>query len=156
MAVVALKSRLTSAELTDALENIASLPEKQALDNRVNPLIKIPRYEDWPVKLVFATDGVSLDTAQSTIASFYNSNPQIPTSKRPNLIHVAGKYVIVRAQANARTRDGTEIPEGKFHGQIDQTDVFGLVWTATEIHRTALASNHILYSYGEMLDHIDF
>jgi hypothetical protein len=91
VAVASLKSNLDSPNLKDALSNIASIPYKQPLGKRANPLFTIPSYDEWPFKIVYAPNGVSMATLCSSLNKFYEDNPLIPITKRPNLIHVAGK-----------------------------------------------------------------
>lgn len=156
VAIAALKSNLTSSELRDALRNISSIPNKRSIEGKVNPLIKLPYIEDWPYKIIYATDGINPETAWETIEEFYQDNSNIPTIKRPNIVHVAGKYVLIRARKNEKTRDGKIIPENAFNCTRDTTDVFGLMWTIFNIQRIALSQSHILYSYIEIIDRIDF
>jgi len=51
VAVASIKSTLDSAKLIEALDNIASLPNKVALkEGSHNILVKIRGYENWPYK----------------------------------------------------------------------------------------------------------
>lgn len=153
IAVASIKSTLDTGQLNDALDNIASLPDKQALDQRVNPLITVPNYDDWPFKIIYASNGVSLETLISGIAAFYDANPSIPRFRRPNVIHVAGKYNVVRILPTGGTaRDGTVIPGDTFHPQPDPTDVFALQYAVQNIQKHAVASQHILFNYDEILN----
>jgi hypothetical protein len=148
---------LTSAELTSALENIASLPDKEPLDERVPFTIKIPNYEDWPFKIIYAQKGVSLETLHRSLIEYYKENSDIPIFKRPNLIHVAGDYNVVRiGPKGGKTRDETEIPPNIFHPHMDKTDVYALAYAVNEIQKIALGSKHILFTYNEILDNIPF
>ncbi len=98
LGVVSSKSTLNKAELIDALENIASIPPTRSLDGRINPLLKCPNYDDWPFKIVYAPNGIAPGTLLTHLNEFYVANPQIPFSRRPNLIHVAGSCLLFRAQ----------------------------------------------------------
>lgn len=156
LAVASLKSNLDSTNLNNALENLASIPDKQPLNQRANPLIKIPDYDDWPYKIIFAPNGVSLSTLESSIDEFYRDHPSIPFTKRPNMIHVAGKYNIVRTTNECnKLRNGTTIPANSFYGQEDPTDVYALLCTIENIQKKALAAQHILFTY-HLLDNINF
>ena len=137
VAVVAVKSTLDSSQLTDALENLESIPEKLPLTNdRKSPNIAIQGYDDWPYKIVYASDGVSLDTVTATLRDFYNARADIPFSRRPNLLHVSGKYIIVRAGPNGgQTRDHTTVKPNSFYGFPEPTNVFGLFHAITAIQR---------------------
>ncbi|SPA25389.1 hypothetical protein CBM2623_A10123 [Cupriavidus taiwanensis] len=54
LCVASVKSTLTTAELDDALSGFASIPPTEVLGRRANPLLPIPAYEDWPLKILFA------------------------------------------------------------------------------------------------------
>ena len=121
------------------------------------PLFTIPDYDDWPFKIVYASDGVAWTTLMHTLEDYYESNPQIPAANRPNLIHVAGKYNVIRVGVGGgTTRDGTAIPEGAFYPQLDQSDAFALAYAVQNIQKHALAAKHVLFLYDAMLDSIDF
>lgn len=157
VAAVSLKSNLTSAELRDVLENLASIPPKEPLGNRKMPLMKIPDYEEWPFKIIYAPNGVSLETLLMSIEDFYEANPSIPITRRPNLIHVAGKYNVIRTlEEGGETRNGTKIPPNVFYGQPDPTDVYGLAIAIEQIQKKALAAQHILFTYEKILQNIPF
>jgi len=152
IAVASIKSTLDSAQLVDALNNIASLPDKVPLENRHNPLLKIKNYEDWPYKIVYASDGASIETALKTLTSFYDGNQNIPQYKRPNIIHVCGKYNIIRVGKGATTRDGTKIQENTFWGQPDPSDSYALLSTILEVQLRAESSKHIIYNYMNLIN----
>lgn len=155
IAVASLKSTLDTTQLMDALDNIASLPKKRSLDNRVIPLINGLNYEEWPYKIIYASDGVSLETLLSGIEEFYKKYPDIPRYLRPNLIHVAGKYNVVRIlPAGGQTRDGTRLPGDKFHPLNDPTDVFALQYAVQKIQQYAVASQYIIFTYDEILNNL--
>jgi hypothetical protein len=156
IAVVSVKSTLDSTRLSDSLLNISSIPDKQPLtSDRVSFSLKIGDFDDWPYKIVYASDGIELETMLNALKGFYEKQADIPLNKRPNLIHVLGKYAIVRTgQEGGVTRDGTRIEPNKFHGMSDPNGVIGLVSAATAIQRIASASKHIFYRYNEMLNNI--
>jgi hypothetical protein len=155
IAVASIKSVLDTAQLKDALDNIASLPKKRPLDNRVSPLINVLNYEEWPYKIIYASDGVSLETLLSGIEEFYKEYPDIPRYLRPNLIHVAGKYNVVRIlPAGGQTRDGTRLPGDTFYPLNDPTDVFALQYAVQNIQQYAVASQYIHFKYDEILNNL--
>ncbi|HWG45971.1 MAG TPA: DUF6602 domain-containing protein [Gemmataceae bacterium] len=157
LASASIKSTLNSAELLDSLANIASLPSKDDLGKRAMPLLQIGNYEDWPFKIIYASDGVSLETLLHTLNQFYQTNPHIPVTSRPNLIHVAGKYNVVKiGSGGGKTRDGTVLPEHTFHPHPDQTDVFALAYAVQNIQKNAAAARHVLFTYDAILDGIPF
>ena len=97
LGVASIKSTLNKNELEDALNGLASIPPTADLAGRVSFALSIKNYEDWPYKIVYASDGIAAQTLLSHLNSFYASNSAIPLERRPNCIHVAGKYVIFRA-----------------------------------------------------------
>jgi hypothetical protein len=161
LAVASIKSMLDSRELIDSLENIASLPCKTPLDSQKKSfLLSIPNYDDWPFKIIYASDGILPETARQTLETFYNSHSHIPISSRPNLIHVAGKYNAVRIEAGGgKTRDGTVLQEHTFHFVTDNTnsstiDVFALAYAVQNIQKKAVAAAHIMLTYDAILENI--
>jgi hypothetical protein len=88
---VSLKSTLDSAQLRNALENMASIPDKEPLGNGLVSLVNVRHYNEWPFKIIYASNGNSIQQTMETINGFYREHPHIPFSKRPNLIHVIGK-----------------------------------------------------------------
>ncbi len=151
VAVASIKSNLNSAELIDSLENLASIPNKVPLEGKVNPFFNISNYGDWPFKIVYASDGISSEAVECEIKKFYIKNPEIPIYKRPNLIHVAGKYLFIRANENATTRDGTPLKANTFHCQTEFVDEFGLPYAVTKIQEISTSSNQIIFRYNEII-----
>ena len=153
--VVSVKSILDSPALVDCLQNIASIPDKQPLYTL--PLVQIKSYEDWPYKVIYASDGITLPNLLGSLNEFYNEHPEIPFHKRPNLIHVAGKYVIVRIGKNGgTTRDGTILAPDGFYPMLETTDVLALFKVISEIQGLVAASKYVKYEYSAMLDKIPF
>jgi hypothetical protein len=153
--VVSIKSMLDSNALTDALCNIASIPDKQPLGQRVLPLVNIPGYDDWPCKVIYAPNGIRIESLMESLNEFYRVHPDIPFHKRPNLIHVGGKYVVSRVPEEGQiARNGTSLPPNIFYAMLDNTDVFGLCDVITRMHRIALSAKHIITDYAEMFDKI--
>lgn len=149
------KSKLDSRELIDSLENISSIPNKQPIEGKIPPILSIPNYEDWPYKVIYATDGIQLGSILETLENFYKVNNHISINLRPNLIHVSGKYAIVRiGEKGALTRDKTSIPPHTFYGIVEVSDVFALYNVISTIQRNAFASQLIQYDYLEMIDKI--
>lgn len=158
VAVVSVKSVLDSSGLKDSLQNIASIPDMQPLSkDRLPPFAIIHNYEDMLYKVIYASSGVQLCTALDTLTEFYEEHPEIPLHKRPNLIHVAGEYVIIRTGAKgAKTREGEFIPPNIFYGLPDKTDAVALTETITKIHRIAWSWRYIDIAYDELINHMSF
>lgn len=155
VAVVSVKSMLDSAGLVDALENIASIPDKQPFETL--PQIIIPFYEDWPYKVIYASNGIQLPNLLQSVHKFYDEHQDIPVHKRPHLIHVAGKYVIARiANKGEQTRGGTVLAPSSFHPIADTTDVLALLKAITSIQGIVVASKYVMCEYKSMIDNIPF
>lgn len=151
--VVSVKSNLDSTELVNSLENIASIPDKQALLDGQHPFGNIDNYEDWPYKIIYASDGIALLTLKDSLNEFYVEHPEIPNRKRPNLIHVAGKYVIARIGPKGRTTTrGKDLEPNTFFGVVGSPDVFALFEATVRIQEVVIASRLIIHQYGTMYD----
>lgn len=156
LGVVSIKSNLDKKELHDALNGIASIPPTTALEGRVAFGVKISDYDDWPYKAIYASSGVSSVTLVNHIREFYRDNPTIPLSRRPNLIHVSGEYLVVRIgnrqHIESSERSADEIQLGEFYALITEPDIQGLQWIINGIQQNALASTHIIYNYNGLID----
>jgi len=155
LAVVSLKSSLTTRELEDSLENFASIPNKLPLGNRVNPLLDIRTYDNWPFKIIYATKGIALETATESLTQYYQRQHDIPNRLRPDLIHVAGSYFISRVYASSeeenRLQDTTACV---FEGVSDPTDVTPLGIAVHGIQEYCVRSKHILFGYNQILQNL--
>lgn len=154
LAAASCKATLTSAQLKDCLKNFASLPAARPTEGRVNPQLKVPNLEDWPFKIVYAADGVSVGTAMTTIHDFYVANP-VPHHRRPNLIHVGGKYVIHRSPRDETARNATVVPANTFYPIVDPSDAIGLSFAIDRIQKHACAVRDIIFDYP-LLEHLRF
>lgn len=155
LAVVSLKSNLDSRELINALDNIASLPSKLPLGDKAMPQVNIPNYDEWPYKIIYAPNGVSSETLSNTLSEYYRNNPDIPFHRKPNLIHVAGRYNIVRLDDDDRqATDGQMVPRNTFVLQKDTTDRFALVYAVERIQSMCVSARYILFDYGDIMDNV--
>jgi hypothetical protein len=157
LAVASVKSHLDTRELQDVLDGFASIPEKRPIDNKVTPLIMIQDYESWPFKIVYARNGIALSTLLVSLEKYYRDHPDLPVKARPNIIHVGGKYCIVRVGKHGGTmRDGTKIAPHSFHLMADTTDVIALMYVVQKIQNATVSARHILFDYDTMVDHVEF
>lgn len=159
LGVVSVKSTLNKAELFDALGGMASIPPTRPLDGRVNVLLTIKNYEDWPVKIVYASKGIAPETLLAHLGDYYVANPSIPFNRRPNIIHVAGSCFIVRAHEGMKMHDlGTGIAKalemGTYHLLTTDSDLQAIVWTLDQLQQNATASTHILFSYNSLINRV--
>ncbi len=159
LGIASIKSKLDKDQLFDSLYGIASIPETKSIEGRINPNIKYKGYEEWPFKIIYASEGINENTILSHLNEFYLKNPQIPIYRRPNLIHVAGKYVIMRIVEGMGIRnifnDTSINPEiGIFYPFTTNSDLQGLVWTINDLQQKSIISNHILYDYTSIINKI--
>lgn len=153
LCAVSIKSTLNKAELCEVLNNIASIPPTRPIDGRCNPLAKIRDYDDWPLKVIYASDGVLSETLFEHLNNFYIANANIPLNRRPNIIHVAGKYFIVRVQSGMSitertTGTVTKLKEGQFQILTDSSDLQAIVCILDNLQQRASASGQIFFSYN--------
>lgn len=161
LGVASIKSMLDKDQLYDALDGIASIPPTQPLGNRINPALKIEGYEDWPYKIVYASNALTPETILNHIADFYKSHPKILLSRRPDIIHVAGKYVIFRIKPGMgilniysdEKRDLTEI--GLYKTFLTNSDIQAMMWILDELQKRATISSHIIFNYSWIVDGIN-
>jgi hypothetical protein len=161
LGVVSIKSTLNKDELGDALEGLASVPPTQSLAGRLPFGLEILRYDDWPYKVVYASDGIAGETLLGHLHDFYRENSSIPFSRRPNLIHVAGKYIVLRAvpgvligSADSPNLPATQPELGTFHLITRSPDLHGILWALNSLQQVAQASSEIRFDYGELINKV--
>lgn len=153
--VASIKSTLDRKELFESLDNLSSLPEKSPLGNKSLINREILHYNDWPYKVIFASNGINPNTLLSHLNEYYSIHPQTPINKRPNIIHVAGSCNIIRVMAtNTTLRNGEQLTPGTFHLQTASPDVFGLAHVIAEMQAIAMASNFIVYEYSAVMNNL--
>lgn len=157
LGVFSIKSTLDRDQLFDALKGIASIPPTRPLSGRVNPLLNVGDYDDWPLKVIYASAGLKAETILSHVNAYYGANPHIPLTRRPHFIHVSGTCLIARATGHMelvdqKTRAVTPIEKGVFMMVTDNSDVQAIVWTISKLQENASASSHINFSYTELIN----
>lgn len=70
------------------------------------------------------------------------------------MIHVAGKYSLVRPIAEVAKIDGTRWPAHTYHPHTDTTDVYALTYAVTKIQEVAMAERFLIQSYGRVMNGI--
>jgi hypothetical protein len=154
LACASIKSFLDKAQLEDSLANLASIPPTGPLQGRVLPLLNISNYEDWPFKIVYASNALAADTILGHLHSYYADHAHILESRKPNLIHVAGKYLIFRSQG-AETLDGMrQLKKGEFVILGGSPDVQAITWTIDGIQARALAAAFIIFRYNFLINKV--
>lgn len=152
-----IKSTLDKNQLFEALRGIASIPMTADLKGRVNPLIRIREYEDWPLKVIYANNGISAEELWKHLHEFYAAH-DVPFSRRPNFIHVAGKYLIVKITKGMlpSNEDGSEsnAKENTFWVSANRPDVQAIAWTIDALQSKAMQTNHIAFDYSEIVQNL--
>ncbi len=159
LGVASIKSTLGKKELHDALAGIASIPPMQPLEDRASFTIEIPNYDEWPYKIVYANDGIGGETLLGHLNEYYLQNPHIPVTRRPNLIHVAGKYAILRLMPGMKLksvslRQEVTFEPGTFQLLTRAPDLQAILWAVNSLQKNAAASTEILFKYGNIIQHI--
>lgn len=149
LAVASIKSMLNSSELADSIDNIASLPPKLPLEERVPPGLNIFGYDDWPYKIIFLSNGISKDALLETLNSHIKQK-NIPVQKQPNIIHVSGKCCILRSGPNGGHWGGKTVLPNSYHA-IDISDSYGLLHAITNIQKISDGSRNLMFDYSYLL-----
>lgn len=160
LGVASIKSTLDKAQLYDALAGIASIPATEPLGNRVPFHLNAINYDDWPYKVIYASKGLAADTILSHLNGFYLDNPSIPTCRRPNVIHVAGEYVIFRVDRemymyDPSTNQRTSLELGRFYVFSTDPDLQAICWVLNGLQERATISTHILFNYCELIHRLN-
>jgi len=160
LGVASIKSTLDKEKLEDALKGIASVPLTGSLEKRVSFGITIKNYDDWPYKIIYASDGITAETLVGHIKAFYDKHPEIPLGRRPNLIHVAGKYLIIRSVDgmstwDVKTKKLEKHTNGEFILYTRDSDLQAIIWALNGLQERASASTHILYHYGDLINRVN-
>ena len=163
IAVAEIKSRLDKGALQDALGKCESIPPMPDSEGVLPPYVQQLSKDYWrdtPYKIVFAYDGINARTLCSHIAAFYDLNPEIPTARKPNLIHVLGKYMVLRKTSGMTVlnRDGQpndNQPEvGQFVPLTISPDVSAMALMLRELQEKALLGSHLFFRYTNWHDQI--
>jgi hypothetical protein len=157
--VVSVKSTLTATTVKDALINIASVPDKvsmKALHHSPELEIPLAYYLDWPYKTIFAFDGwKNASTLVKNINKFYVENPDIPFSKRPNLVYIASKCVAYRpGYQGAITPDGTKLKPYEYIGVPVYPDVVAWLYTKVYIQEITAIASHLYPDYSILTNNV--
>ncbi|WP_415328518.1 DUF6602 domain-containing protein [Chryseobacterium sp. MMS23-Vi53] len=157
LAVASVKSKLDKKELIDSLNNISSIPPMEDLGDRLSFTVQILDYDNCPLKIIYSNDGLEVETILLHINQFYLDNPDIPMNRRPDIIHVAGKYIITRVRfglkfKNAQTRKLQNFVEGTYIPSKTNSDIQGLVFVINEIQKNVIKTSKINFEYDWILN----
>lgn len=162
IAVAEIKSKLDKANLCSALENFAAIPRMPDSEGIVSPQIRVPqqRWVDIPYKIILAYDAIERERLNKYIWEFYEMNDHIPLERRPNIIHVLGRYMVVRITPDMRILDpdGTPTAEsirvGQYRWFFPHGDTMAIAWTLNAIQSNAFIMNHCMITYDEWINEI--
>jgi hypothetical protein len=120
---------------------------------------QISDYDDWPFKIVYATEGLEANTILGHVHAYYLEHPEVPIARKPHIIHVAGRYVIFRIVSGMKIRNvsaGTdeEPAIGTFRLITRDADLHGIVWVLHGLQQNAAGSADILFSYGDLINRV--
>ncbi|MCY3960615.1 MAG: hypothetical protein OXG34_02960 [bacterium] len=160
--VAEIKSKLDKDSLLRTLEGCASIPGMPDKSGLANPMLKLhdEGWLDTPYKVIFAYDGVAADTLLDHLNSFYLEHSDITLDRRPNVIHVLGKYMIIRVVSGIsfQTIDGAPSDDslsiGQFEALTVQPDVSAMLWIINALHKKASTASHLLYKFDAWHENI--
>lgn len=156
LAVASIKTYLDHLRLCDALDGLASIPPTKG---QVRPILPLTEYGDWPYKIIYATGGSNAETVLGHLEGYYERKGDIPVTRRPNIIHVAGQYAILRVLSGMTLTDQITGAErqpdvGTFHLTTVDPDLQGMIWVVDALQRLASASAHMVFNYGELINRV--
>jgi hypothetical protein len=79
-------------------------------------------------------------------------HPEIPLNRRPNYIHVLGKYSWVRLISPLQTDDGVIRSQGDFCLRSHDADLFFISSLITSLETISRLHHHIFYNYTKIFE----
>ncbi len=150
---VSIKSKLDKNQLYDALENIASIPPTSNYSKRIPNGLSLGHTSNWPFKIIYASDGNSAENILNHMYDFYKNN-EVNIDRRPDIIHVAGKYFIRKMDGSSElTRVNGEkyVPMyGEMRGFVTEPDSEAITITINRIQKIANLASFICYDYDKI------
>ncbi len=147
--IVSVKSQLTTETLCEALDNVASIPEKQRLESdQYTPGLTLDAYPECPYKIVFAFNGILGATIQEGLKRYYAEHPNIPNHHRPSLIHVAGQYAIFRNVKADFQFGGDIVRLHDFYSLEKNPDVLAFANAVITMQQSAWTLQHVNLNYA--------
>ena len=71
LAIASIKSTLDKDQLFDALAGVESIPPMSSLEGRVPFTFEVQNYEEWPFKIIYASNGLSVKTILNHLNNYY-------------------------------------------------------------------------------------
>jgi len=151
IAVVSVKSNMGRKELRDALSEFSRIPLNVTSEKALNPQIRGEiGIMDFPLKIVYASGGLSGSQTLEMIDLFYRENPSAPDHRRPDIIHVNGCSCVVKG-LKGWSRSGSKIPKNQYNGFGQCVDVFALAYSLDSIRKRVQYLPHILFNTGDFM-----
>ena len=153
---ISVKTKLDSNQFIDALENLRSIPLSKKERRKLSPYLKIPEdLDDYLLyKIIFAFDSISLNSLTEVLDNYLEKN-NVPISRQPNLIHIVGKYTIIRTvDENHIDSSGNKVPIGKYVSYNDEPDVKGLLYAILGIQESSYCFSHLIVNHQDLLNKI--
>ena len=150
VAIISIKSQLNTPDLRNELDAFAALPNITPF-NRVQKVGGIDKidYDEMPLKVIFAFDGMSEQAYKDAINEYYKSHPQVPQNKRPNIIHVNSKILAIKTTKDEQYIRGSN--EKLIKGQLacyDKSKAYqGFPYVINEIMNNARRLDFIILDY---------
>ena len=131
-AAISVKSRLDSANLEDALNNLKTIPEFDADTMKLNQgaIVREGLFEKfrqhWPLTAVFAWDSVNPQILHETTVAFMNDN-SIDAHRMVDFVLVNKSLVLQHMMSGGSTASGTIIqPNTVFQSRITDPNLVGV------------------------------
>ena len=163
IAVAEVKSRLDKESLFDALRGCRSLPQLVDPQSVRAPYFNAAKEDYWwdnPLKIIFAYEGIQAQQTISHLTEYYQKNPGIPMACRPSLIHVLGRYFVIRMTGDLREASvdsavvEAQPQKGSYRLYQRVPDVAALAHVLTAIQQLAFQANHMNWSYRRWLQEV--
>lgn len=158
LCAVSIKSMLDTKALEDALKGIASIPPTTPLGKRLSPMFQVADYEDWPIKVVYSSRGISPQSLHDSLTAFYEKNSDIPIARRPHFIHIGGSCLLARVTREFHVLDagtGKPMPIGAyFRVEGEHCDAGAVAWLLYELQKVASVSSQIMFRYDQLIDKV--
>jgi hypothetical protein len=163
LVAISVKSTLDKKQIYDALRNLSSIPKMpDSIVEKINPfLTSRDHYLNFPLKVIFAFDGINPQTTLEHINNFYKEN-SFKDYQKADLIIANNTFCVERiGKGGGKTRNGLSIPEGSYHlaFSFDATKKFGaypLFRLLMKTQETSSWSPHVTLTYDNYLNSMEF
>ena len=111
VASIEVTSYLDKRKIDEELRKFAFIPPTRPFRGMGNRRVieTNPDYREWwqdtPFKVLIAFDGEDANTALEQICSFYRVNDHVPTTRRINVLHLLGRYCIIKSDFDVHPND---------------------------------------------------